>query len=184
MAKQQSAAREPVRETAPAAARAPMREPVRATERVRGSDGIDKYNVPKEILARLGALGWDLQWNVDSVLGKPDPQARTAMEVQGWASVEGDMWDGLLDGMFMPKGYKGEIIVDGLVLQARPIELSQQAKKEELEAARRARFVEEAKIQAGTPDGVNLDMLNPNHGSARAKTFLNKERIPSMPIQD
>lgn len=175
--------RAPVREASPAI-QASAREPVRATTRVRGGGGTNKYTIAPEILRKLGQEGWDLQWNVDSVLGRPETQARMAMEVQGWTSVTGLMWDGLFDGHFMPKGYAGELIVDGLVLQARPMELTLQARAEELRDARQARFVEERKLQQGTPDGINLDMLNPNHGSARAKTFLNKERIPSMPIQD
>lgn len=173
-----------VRPEAAAKAEAPMREPVRATERTRTGSGTDKYKIDDAILARLGSLGWDLQWNVDSVLGRPEPQARQAMEVQGWTSVTGDMWHNLFDGMFMPKGHKGEIIVDGLVLQARPMELSNQARAEELRSARHARHVEESKMAAGAPDGVDPGFMNVNNPKARAMTFLNKERIPSMPIQD
>lgn len=174
--------RTPIRTDAPEPAYA--REPVRATARARVGTGTDKFHIPDQILAKLGAEGWDLQWNVDSVLGRAEPQTRMAMEVQGWTSVTGLMWDGLFDGRYMPKGYAGEIIVEGLVLQARPMELTLEARADENKAARNARFVEEQKIQRGTPDGVNLDLMNPNHGSARQKTFLNKERLPSMPIAD
>lgn len=179
--------RAPVREPAAAAsiAQALAREPVRATSRsIGGGGGTNKFTIAPEILHKLAMEGWDLQWNVDSVLGKAETQSRTAMERQGWASVTGLMWDGLFDGHYNAKGYAGEINVEGLVLQARPMELTKQARDEELRNARQARYVEESKIKQGTPDGVNLDMLNPNHGSARAKTFLRSERIPSMPIQD
>lgn len=179
--------RAPVREPAAAAAIAqtPAREPVRATSRTIGaSGGTNKYTIAPEILHKLAMEGWDLQWNLDSVLGKPETQARTAMERQGWVSVTGLMWDGLFDGHYNAKGYAGEINVEGQVLQARPMELTQQARAEELQNARQARYVEAQKIKQGTPDGINLDLMNPNHGGARANTFLRSERIPSMPIQD
>lgn len=179
--------RAPVREpaAAPSVVHVPAREPVRATSRmVGGGGGTNKFTIAPAILHKLAQEGWDLQWNVDSVLGKPDTQGRTAMERQGWTSVTGLMWDGLFDGHYNAKGYAGEINVEGLVLQARPMELTQQARAEENHAARMARHVEAQKIKQGTPDGINLDMLNPNHGSARSQTFLRSERIPSMPIQD
>lgn len=162
----------------------PMREPVRATERTRKGTGVDKYKIDDAILAKLWSLGWDLQWNVDTVLGKPERQARQSMEVQGWTSVTGDMWHNLFDGMFMPKGYKGEIIVDGLVLQARPKELTLEARAEELRAARHARHVEESKMVNGTPDGIDPSFMDSKNPLAQKLTFLKKERIPSMPIQD
>lgn len=179
--------RAPVREpaAAPTIAQAPPHAPVRATSRTIGaSGGTNKFTIAPDILHKLAMEGWDLQWNVDSVLGKAETQSRTAMERQGWASVTGLMWDGLFDGHYNAKGYAGEIIVEGLVLQARPMELSQQARAEEHHNARMARHVEAQKIKQGTPDGVNLEMFDPNHGSARSQTFLRSERIPSMPIQD
>lgn len=158
------------------------REPVRAAPRRTrsGGTGTDRYHIPQEMIPD----GVDLQWNVDSVLGQPAVQDRMMMEQQGWEAVTPDMFGGRFDGMFMRKGHKGEISVGGLVLMHRPMELTLEARAEDLTAARRARFTEERKLVAGTPDGVNLDLMNPNHGSARAKTFLNKERIPSMPVPD
>lgn len=172
-------ARTPVRNEAPEPE--PQREPVRAKARTRrGGVGQDRFHIPGDMIPD----GIDLQWNVDAVLGQPAVQDRMMMEQQAWEPVTPDMFDGRFDGMFMRRGHKGEISVGGLVLMWRPIELTLEARHEELHAARAARYAEERKIAQGTPDGINLDMLNPNHGSARAKTFLNKERIPSMPIQE
>lgn len=172
-------ARTPIRTDAPEPEA--VREPVRAKTRTRkGGAGVDKYHIPREMIPD----GIDLQWNVDSVLGQAATQDRMSMEMQAWEPVTPDMWDGRFDGMFVRRGHQGEINVGGLVLMWRPLELTLEARSEELQVARQARYVEERKIQQGTPDGVNLDMLNPNHGSARAKTFLHKERIPSMPIAD
>lgn len=173
--------RTPVRTEAPTA----LREPSRTAKRTRNAaSGVDKYKIAPEILAKIREDGFDLQWNVDSVLGQPTVQDRMAMESQGWEPVLPHMFGGVFIGMFTRREDRGEINVGGQVLMCRPYELTQQAQAEELQHARRARFVEERKLTQGTPDGVNLDMLNPNHGSAKAKTFLNKERIPSMPIQD
>lgn len=173
-------ARTPIRETEPVAEAA--REPVRAKTRTRrGGAGVNKYHIPQEMIPE----GMDFQWNVDTVLGKPEVQERMAMEQQAWEPVDASQEPFQhLDGMFMRKGHKGEINVGGLVLMWRPLELTLEARAEERHAARQARFVEESKIQQGTPDGVNFAMFDPNHGSARQKTFLHKERIPSMPIQD
>lgn len=177
MSKTQSrTARAPVRE-AEVRTEAP-REPVRAKTRTRKGSGTDKFHIPQHMIPD----GIDLQWNVDSVLGRPEMQERMAMEVQGWESVTPEMWGGRFDGMFMPKGHKGEINVGGLVLQWRPMELTLEARAEELQSARHARHAEEAKLKAGAVDGIDPNMLTNNDPKARANTFLRKERIPSMPV--
>lgn len=173
-------ARTPVRTDAEAPE--PMREPVRAKQRARKGVGVtSKYHIPQEWIPD----GMDLQWNVDSILGQPSVQDRVEMEQQAWEPVDPSKEPFKhLDGKFMRAGHKGEINVGGLVLMWRPLELTLEARQEELLAARQARYVEEQKMAAGRPDGVNPDMLNPNHGSAPRQTFFRKERIPSMPVQD
>lgn len=156
----------------------PVREPVRAKVRTRKGSGTDKFHIPQEMIPD----GIDLQWNVDSVLGKPEPQMRSAMAVQAWEPVTAEMWGGRFDGMFMPKGHRGEINVGGLVLEWRPIELTLEARAEEYGVARHARAAEDRKIATGNVDGVNQDFMDTNHPKAKANTFLRKERIPSMPI--
>lgn len=169
-------ARAPIREETAE----PVREPIRAKTRTRKGVGIDKFNIPQSMIPD----GVDLQWNTDSVMGQPSMQERTAMEQQAWEAVTGDMWDGRFDGMFMRRGHKGEINVGGLVLMWRPIELTLEARAEELHAARTARNVEERKITSGNVDGVDQNVMDPNNPHARRMTFLNKERIPSMPIRE
>jgi hypothetical protein len=160
----------------------PVREPVRAKVRTRRGGGTDKFHIPRHLIP----AGIDLQWNVDSILGKEDPHARQSMAVQGWEPVTGDMWDKRFDGMFMPKGHNGEINIGGLVLEWRPMELTLEARAEELQAARHARNVEERKITAGAPDGVDPSFMDTEHPKAKAGTFLRKEigRVPTMPIPD
>jgi hypothetical protein len=175
-------ARTAVRTDAPASE--PVREPVRAKVRTRKNIGAQsQFHVPPEWIPE----GMDFQWNVDSVLGKPETHQRMMMEQQAWEPVDPSKEPFThLDGKFARAGHKGEICVDGLVLMWRPLELTLEARAEELQAARYARHVEEAKMAAGRPDGVNPNMLDPNHGSAPRQTFFRKshERIPSMPVQD
>lgn len=149
----------------------PAREPVRARVRTRKGVGTDRYHIPQHLIP----AGIDLQWNVQSILGKDDPQARQTMTVQGWEPVTGDMFDKRFDGMFMPKGHKGEINVGGLVLEWRPIELTAEAKAEELQAARHARGVEEAKIKSAQIDGVDPGFMDPNIPAARGGNIFRKE---------
>jgi hypothetical protein len=120
----------------------PAREPVRAKTRTRKGANVNQFHIPQHMIPD----GIDLQWNTDSVLGKPEPHMRQTMAVQGWEPVTADMWGGRFDGMFMPKGHKGEINVGGQVLEWRPIELTLEARAEEHQAARHARNVEERKI--------------------------------------
>lgn len=155
----------------------PVREAMRETARVRTrkGSGTDQLHIPREMIPE----DVDLQWVPDSILGQPAIQQRMSFEVNGWRPVTGDMWDGRFDGMFMPKGHKGEINVGGLVLMERPLELTLEARAEENKSARDAVRAEEAKLRGGNIDGVAFDT---NHPTARAKTFINKERLPSMPI--
>ncbi len=77
-------------------------------------------DLPKEVIDSLHAQDIDVQWVVDSVLGKPEPQSRMAFEINGWERVTGQMFKGIFDGMLCQKGYQGEITYDGLVLMWRP----------------------------------------------------------------
>lgn len=168
-------------------AKAPIREaeardvPIRGIQRIhKGGRSVNKFAIPQEMIPD----DVDLQWNTDSVIGQPQTQERMFMEQQGWQPVTGDMWGGRFDGMFARKGHKGEINVGGLVLMWRPLPLTLEARAEEERDARMARHVEERKMMEGRPDGINLDMLDPDAGSAKRQTFLRKERVPSMPVPD
>lgn len=165
-------ARVPVRENEPRVEA--DREPVRARVRTRKGAGNDRLHIPREMIPE----GVDLQWVADSVLGQPDVQGRMAFEVNGWQPVTPDMFDGRFDGVFMPKGHKGEINVGGLVLMERPLELTLQARAEERHAARQQIGIETNKMVSGNIDGVDPRIL----GVDAKKTFMTKERIPSMPV--
>ena len=93
--------------------------------------GIDQFEIPKEIIPK----GWDYQWNVVSVYNNADVVRTTSnrMYMNGWRAVPADRHDGL----FMPIGHKVEIIVDGQRLEERPKAMSEQAKAEDEDTARR-----------------------------------------------
>lgn len=155
----------------------PAREPVRKVRTRKGS-GIDRLHIPRDMFPE----GIDFQWVADSVLGQPATHERMAYEVNAWEPVLPDMFDGRFDGVFMPKGHKGEINVGGLVLMWRPLELTLEARAEENAAARMVMRTEEAKMRGGQIEGVNPQILDANNPAAKAKSFIRRERIPSMPI--
>ena len=76
---------------------------------------------------------WDWQWNVVEVLGQQQMHTQLAMAENGWRAVTADR----LPGVFMPAGYKGEIVRDGLRLEERPMSLSREARAEEASKARK-----------------------------------------------
>ena len=153
----------------------PVREPVRAKVRTRKGVGTDRLYIAPEMIP----AGIDLQWVTNAVLGQPAPQLRMAYEVNAWEPVTPDMFDARFDGMFMKKGHKGEIEVDGLVLMWRPMELTIEARMEERQAAVNAVNVQNNKLRGGHLDGVTLDTQHP---TARANTRVQREILSGGPI--
>lgn len=116
-----------------------------------------------------------LQWVTDSVLGQPQPQRRAQFERRGWTPVHPQDFDGRFDGKFTPVGSTSEINVDGLVLMARPIEFTNQARKRE-----RARAIEQVRIKEQALRGGDLPVtLDASHPSAVRSNVINRtmERI-------
>lgn len=86
----------------------------------------DKFHIPAEIIPD----GWSYQFIACSVYGKRE--STIGFMNNGWAPVMANRHD----GMFMPIGHDGPIIVDELMLVERPIELTLEAREEEIGAAR------------------------------------------------
>lgn len=164
----------------------PVREPVRKTRTHKLSDGVDPMTLPRPLLESFWQNGLDLQWNSETVIGIPATQfENTRMQQQGWEPVTTGMFDGALDYL-APRGHKGQILYGASRLDWRPRELTEEARGEEYQMARRARYAADEKIKSGAVDGVNADFMNTDHAKAKANTFLRKEhgRVPSMPIAD
>lgn len=119
--------------------------------------------------------GMSLQWVTDSVYGQPVPQHRAEFEKRGWTPVHQEDFDNVYDGLFMPKGMAGEIRVEGMVLMARPEELTKRAKALD---RRRANEVVRIKEQALRGGDINTS-LDSQHPSALQTNRINRsmERI-------
>jgi len=74
--------------------------------------------------------GWSYQWNVVTILNKPAGeviQGDLRMYQNGWRPVPASRHA----GRWTPVGYEGDIVVDGLRLEERPLSLTQDASKED-----------------------------------------------------
>jgi hypothetical protein len=162
--------REPIRESSdkPMKMRAkPNWESVDTTT----DDNADKLHIDRSLIPE----GMDLQWVTTSVYGQDVPQHRSTFERKGWTPVHQDDFDGQFDGMFMAKGAEGEINNDGLVLMARPLEMTKASKRKERAAALEQVAIKEQALRGGDlPIG-----LDATHPSALRTNRVNKtmERI-------
>lgn len=104
---------------------------------VEGRDGVkltrkrtgntDPYAIPQHIIP----TGWDYQWNTYTVVGQEAVDSQILMAENGWRPVPAERHA----GMFMPEGYKGQILRGGMRLEERPKVLSEEAKREDYERA-------------------------------------------------
>lgn len=155
----------------------PIRTEPRRQRLQKYGEGQDRFSIPRELIP----AGTDLQWVVYEILGQPAPQERIKFERNGWRAVTADQFDRRFDGMFMPKGSKEEIRVEGQVLMERPMELTMEAREEERQAALSAVGVQERRLQSGQLDGVTLDTQHP---TARANTRLTRTVEAGIPVPD
>lgn len=120
--------------------------------------------------------GMSLLWVTDSVYGQGMPQHRGKFEKSGWTPVHGSDFDGQFDGMFTPRGHDGEINADGLVLMARPKQLTDRAKKLDKQRAYEQVAIKEAALRGGDLPDISLDS---KHSTALRTNKINKtiERI-------
>lgn len=141
------------------------------TNDVNAVEGPDRLHIPQDQIPD----GMDLMWVTDSVLGQPVPQHRAQFERKGWTPVHtAHDFDGRFDGRFTPKGQAGECNVDGLVLMARPLELTRKALDQD---KRRAR--DQVRIKEQALYGGDIGASGADHPSARNFNHINRsvERI-------
>ncbi len=126
----------------------------------------DRLNIPRDMIPD----GFDLQWVTVSVYGQPQPQRRAIFERKGWTPVHQEDFDRQFDGMFLPKGAEGEITVDGLVLMARPLQLTLQARRIDKRNADQQVMIKENALRGGD---INT-RLDSQHESALRSNRITK----------
>jgi hypothetical protein len=98
--------------------------------RTQPDDGLDPFEIP----ASFKEEGWDYQWNALTIYNSDELTAETVHQNQanGWRAVKAEgKWATLV-----PSSKKGAAIIrKGQILQERPMELSLQAKAQDLRKA-------------------------------------------------
>ena len=126
----------------------------------------DRLKVPPHFIPD----GMSYQWVTDSIFNAPQPQRRARFERKGWMPVPAERHD----GVWMPKGYKGEINVDGLVLMERPAEYTKKALDHDKKKAREQVWIKEQQLRGGDV-GTTLDS---QHQSALRTNKISKSYEP------
>lgn len=139
-----------------------------------GMDGSDRLRIPPDLVNALHRDGVALQWITKSVRGMETPQEQAKFTKGGWTPVYQSDFDGMLDGMFMPKGVDDVITVDDCMLVARPAEIQMQARREMHKEAQRPLQITEEQLGHGIP-GVT----GSNHPSATRQNSIKRtmERV-------
>lgn len=106
----------PARETPTAAA-----APTHGRRRVR--QGTDRYAFDRAIIPD----GWTYEWKRYSVLGQEDPGYLAELHQVGYTPVPAERHP----GKFLPEGFKGNIVIGGMILMERPLDLEKEARAED-----------------------------------------------------
>lgn len=120
--------------------------------------------------------GMSYQWVTDSIFGQHQPQRRARFERKGWMPVPSKRHDGI----WMPKGYEGEINVDGLVLMERPAEYTRMALAHDKKKAREQVWIKEQQLRGGD---VNVT-LDGQHRTALNSNKINKSYEPLLRVPE
>ncbi len=139
-----------------------------------GVDGVDRLKIPDEIIEALRRDGVALQWITRSVRGMETPQEVSKFTRGGWTPVHQEDFDGILNGIFMPKGHADVIGVDDCMLVARPAEIDAKARMAAHREARRPMQVVEEQLGRGIPNVTGSDHPTATRGNTIKKSF---ERI-------
>lgn len=136
-----------------------------------GGEGADRLNIPQEIVNSLYRDGYALQWCTKSVRGQDMPQEMSAMTRGGWTPVHQSDFDGIIDGLFMPKGQDSQVIVEDSILMARPAEIQRKARQHQSREALRPMQITEEQIGRGIPGVTGADHPTARRGNMIKKTF-------------
>lgn len=153
-------------------AETPRERAARRAAELRGHDTDlgDDYN--DEYYIELGIIpdGWSYEWKTRTVLGAEDPAHQVALARKGWESVPASRHPEL-----MPIGYTGaEITRKGMVLMERPLEITQEAQRRLLLAARTQMRDKEAQLTQAKSNEFDRT----NKGDPLVKINKKYEAIP------
>jgi hypothetical protein len=124
---------------------------------------LDNINVPD---------GWTYEWKRQTVYGKGDPAYDTKLARTGWESVPADRHPSM-----MPKGHRGEITRDGLILMERPKVITDRVRQIMYERARAAVRLKEQQLNEA-PQGTFERVDERGRPTARIRTSHSPVEIP------
>ena len=138
-----------------------------------GEEGVDRLKIPQEIVEQLARDGVALQWITRSVRGQDAPQEVSKMTRGGWTPVHQSDFDGILDGVFMPKGLDDVVGVEDAMLVARPMAIHKKALQKQRRDAKEPIQITEAQL------GIGLPVSGGDHPSATSKNAIKRswERV-------
>jgi hypothetical protein len=126
-------------------------------------DGVDDFRAPE------APPGWSYEWKRKLNLGAEDPAYQVELARKGWEPVPTSRHPA-----FMPDGGRHPIIErKGMVLMERPLELTEEARRIEIQKARNQVRSKEQQLNAA-PDG----QFGRDHEQVRAKINKSYEAIP------
>jgi hypothetical protein len=131
-------------------------------------DGVDELALDQIEIPE----GWTYEWKRQTVYGKSDPAYDTKLARTGWEPVPATRHPSM-----MPKGHRGEISRDGLVLMERPKVITDRVKQIMYERARGAVRLKEQQLNEA-PQGTFERVDERGRPMARVKTSHSPVEIP------
>lgn len=126
----------------------------------------DRFHVPRDQFPE----GMDLQWVTESVFGQ-NMQRLQKFEKAGWTPVHASDFNGRFDGIWTTKGADEYVKDGGVILCARPLEISLERKNQEKKAA-----VEQIRLKEQAFMGGGIDASGADHPSARQFNHISRSR--------
>ena len=143
-------AKEPIRETVRESVRPNKKEVVgrdgKALSRKRGGN-VDRFYIPQNLIPE----GWSYEWKRETIFGQEDTAHMMHMAENGWVPVQASAHP----GYFMPEGYVGPIRRDGMILMERPIELTEEARREDVVNAKNLMQAQKEQLGLSLPTGFS-----------------------------
>lgn len=117
--------------------------------------------------------GWTYEWKRQTVYGKSDPAYDTRLAKTGWEEVPASRHPAM-----MPKGHRGSITRDGLVLMERPKVITDRVKRIMYERARGAVRLKEQQLTEA-PQGTFERVDERGRSMAKVRTTHSPVEIPA-----